>query len=86
MAFGVIIFVLGYSIFYWGERHFGHQCRYSLPCLLGFGSILKNIQLFELQPFQLGQTAVKPSLPTAMPGANPAGTPPKNPQFVQGGQ
>lgn len=88
MGFGLVIFVIGYSIFYWGQRHFGHQCRYPLGCLLGFGPLFKNLNLYILQPTELGQKPVAPSLPSNIPAGTGPGTqpavPPMNPQFVQG--
>ena len=63
MAFGLVLFILGYVLFYWGAKHFG-GCRYSLWCLMGMGiitksgqvvpgSLSKNLNLPEGQPFKL---------------------------------
>jgi len=52
MIFGVAVFVFGYAVFYWGYSHFG-QCRYSLWCLLGLGSLFKNMNLPAGQPVQI---------------------------------
>lgn len=57
MGIGLFIFIIGYAVFYWGEHHFGHQCRYSLWCLMGFGSLFKNLSIPMTEPvtFGLGQ-------------------------------
>lgn len=52
MFIGLLLLVFGYAILYWGVGHFG-KCRYSLWCLLGMGSLTKNLQLPPGQPFKL---------------------------------
>lgn len=55
MFIGLLVFVFGYVTFYWGETHFGHQCRYSYWCLLGLGSLFKNLGVPGVEPFTFGQ-------------------------------
>lgn len=52
MAFGAVVFTIGYALFYWGIHHFPDQCRYSLWTLLGVSSIFKSIKINPQQPVQ----------------------------------
>lgn len=61
MFIGLLIFVIGYVTFYWGETHFGHQCRYSYWDLLGLGSIAKGLSLSGVAPFTFGMGTESPA-------------------------
>lgn len=64
MTFGIALFVLGYTLFYWGYHHlYGQQQRYSFWSLLGFsittpnnqtvpGTLFPIIKVPEGTPFQ----------------------------------
>lgn len=85
MAIGVVFLMFGYAIFYWGEHHFGHQCRYGLWCLMGVGSLMKNLSLPLQEPVTFGQgQATNPGQAwVTLPGCKGAsGIPiPKNPGY-----
>lgn len=57
MFIGLIIFVFGYVTFYWGETHFGHQCRYTFWDLLGISAIFSQVGsgIPGSAPFTFGQ-------------------------------
>lgn len=52
MAFGVIVFILGYAVFYWGLHHMPGTCRYSLWTLLGLQAFSKSLKVKPGPPVQ----------------------------------
>lgn len=66
MTGGIIIFVVGYALIYWGWHHMPGQKRYSLWYLLGFGSLFGH-GITPGQPVQLGTPSSQP-LPPQQPG------------------
>jgi hypothetical protein len=74
MTGGIIAFVIGYALIYWGWHHMPGQPRYSLWYLLGFGSLFGK-QVTPGTPVQLG-TPTQPTQPgTPTPSSSSPGTP-----------
>lgn len=91
MIFGFALFVLGYTLFYWGIHHFPGMNRYSLWTLFGFsvitpgggviqGSLYPKLELPEGIPFYWktqGGTVPTPSTGTGKQPTTPAKPAPK---------
>jgi hypothetical protein len=76
MTAGIVLFVIGYALVYWGWHHFPGQKRFSLWYLLGFGSLFGST-IPAGEPIQLGGMGEQP-LPQQAPGqpAPPSAVPP----------